>query len=300
MDILEELRGFFASRFDGAAIVRSLPADYPGYAIRWRDGSYGVAIDWQGDRQISEHFANAHLLSRETKVDKEDKCFLMLVSYKEVYRNEFASVCAQFLDPGKDGVDRELLLADPLKWWNNWKQLLGNASIDKLPYSVLCEMIVLKHVLSSDPGAQWTASNAGTHDIESDSYSYEVKSTKIRYGASVTISSQYQLINRKPLSLYFLRVEESPGGVSINDLENELVSMGYDIALLEEQLTKAGYEAGASARSRKYSVLEKRVYDVDDQFPRITNESFKGNTIPSAITGITYTVDLDGIKYQGW
>ena len=80
----------------------------------------------------------------------------------------------------------------------------------------------------------------------------------------------------------------------------ELVSIGYDRELLEDQISRAGYELGSSARSQKYSILEKRVYAVDKDFPRITAESFKNDIIPSAITEITYTIDLDGLPYRAW
>ena len=299
MDILEELKLFFSSLTNGAAPLQSLPEENPAYAIRTVNG-YGVAIEWEKEDLISEHFASARLLSVKTKVGGEDKSLLMLVSDREVYRNEFASVCAQFVDPGQDGLERTRLLEDPLKWWINWKLLLGNASIDKSPYSVLCEMIVLKHVLSFDTTAKWTASISGTHDIETDTRSFEVKSTKMRYGASITVSSQFQLLTPKQLELFFLRVEEAPSGVSINDLSEMLVSVGYDKYLLEDQLTKAGYEAGSSDRNKKYSILEKRVYKVDDSFPKITADSFKNGTIPPAITEINYTIDLDGITYEKW
>jgi len=158
----------------------------------------------------------------------------------------------------------------------------------------------LKHVLSFDPTSKWTASDSGTHDIESDSHSYEVKSTIIRYGALLSISSQFQLLAPKPLDLYFIRVEESPVGVSINDIAAELISIGYDEYLLENQLAKAHFEKGSSDRDRKYSLLEKRVYNVDEKFPKITEESFKGDVIPPAIVEIRYKVDLDGVPYERW
>ena len=299
MSTLDELQRFFASLTNGAAPLASLPAEYPAFAIRTLDG-YGVAIEWDSDKPVSEYFSSAHLVSHKTVVGGYAKNLLMLVSSREEFRNEFATVCAQFVDPGKDGIERKSLLQDPIIWWQTWKNLLGNASLDKTPYSVLGEMLVLKHVLSFDPTATWTASQAGTHDIESESHSYEVKSTIRRYGALLTISSQFQLLTPKPLDLYFVRVEESPAGVSINDIAGELTSMGYDENLLEKQLSRAHFDKGSSYRDKKYSILEKRVYKVDENFPRITPQSFKGDVVPKGVVEITYTVDLDGVPFQNW
>ena len=299
MSTLNELQKFFASLTNGAASLESLPAEYPAYAIRTMDG-YGVAIEWDSDKDVSEYFSSAHLVSHKTVVGGYEKRLLMLVSSREEFRNEFATVCAQFVDPGRDGRERKDLLKDPISWWETWKNLLGNASLDKSPYSVLCEMIVLKHVLSFDPTATWTASQSGTHDIESESHSYEVKSTIKRYGALITISSQFQLLQPKPLDLYFIRIEESPAGVSINDVAGELTSMGYDEYLLEAQLSRAHFEKGSNYRDKKYSILEKRVYPVDENFPCITPNSFKGDVLPKGIVEINYTVDLDGVPYRAW
>ncbi len=177
---------------------------------------------------------------------------------------------------------------------------MGNAIHDKAPYSVLCEMVVLDYVRSFDPSAEWIAAISGTHDIESESHSYEVKSTIKRYGSSITVSSQYQLLTPKPLDLFFLRVEESPTGISINDMKLELVNKGYNESKLEGQLLKAGYELGASARNKKYSILEKRVYKVDDEFPKITEKTFKGDVAPKGISQITYVVDLEVPSFDIW
>ena len=47
-------------------------------------------------------------------------------------------------------------------------------------------------------------------------------------------------------------------------------------------------------------MLEKRIYEVNDEFPKITNTSFKENHIPDSIIQITYTIDLDGLNYTVW
>ena len=95
-------------------------------------------------------------------------------------------------------------------------------------------------------------------------------------------------------------MEESLEGVSINEMKDILVEAGYDAGKLEIELERQGFERGASIRNKKYKVLEKRKYEVDDSFPRITKETFKGDRYPDAITHIEYTVDLDGIGYTTW
>jgi hypothetical protein len=95
-------------------------------------------------------------------------------------------------------------------------------------------------------------------------------------------------------------MEESLEGISVNDMKKRLVNAGYDSGKLEIELQHQGFERGASIRDRKYRILEKRKYVVDESFPYITKESFKNNQLPSGITHIVYTVDLDAVSYTTW
>ena len=299
MGILEEIRECFASTQNGARDLRSLANEFPAMVIRNNDG-YGVAVEFDDERDISEKFANSRLFTQIIRDEKEEKKYLILSCMRDSLRYEFATVCAQFVEPGLDGIDRKNLLADPLNWWKRWRELMGNTISDKDAYSVIAEMMVLDDLYKNDNSVEWVAVVSGSHDIEGEQGSYEVKSTVKRYGATITISSQHQLQSLKRLYLYFCRLEQSKEGVSINDMKDKLIEAGYDKDKLEQQLYHLGYEKGASIREEKYRVLEKRKYEVDEKFPRIVDSSFKGDHIPALVTQITYTIDLDGLEYNVW
>ena len=95
-------------------------------------------------------------------------------------------------------------------------------------------------------------------------------------------------------------MKESIEGVSVNDMKRRLIQLGYDPGKLETELQHQGLEHGASIRDKKYKILEKRRYVVDETFPCITRESFKDNHLPTGITQIVYTVDLDAVNYTAW
>ena len=158
-------------------------------------------------------------------------------------------------------------------------------------------MMALKDLFSIDNSIQWTASHAGSHDIESPSNSYEVKSTIKKSETNVTISSRFQLDSEKPLELWFYRMEASEQGMSINDMKDELVKAGYSESLLESQLEAKGFIKGNSIRDKKYILLERRKYIIDDNFPRIVESSFKNDVYPKNIIKILYTIDLEGLDY---
>ena len=86
----------------------------------------------------------------------------------------------------------------------------------------------------------------------------------------------------------------------IDELVDELGKLGYGRERLENEVRKAGFEKGTSARSKKYKILEKRKYLVDSSFPQITDNSFKGDKLPNNIIRIEYVVNLDGIDYESW
>lgn len=297
--MLNEIRTHFSSLTIGMRPITSLPNNYPAYT--YYDGfSYGVAIEYQGSNPISQRFANAQICTKVLSINNSTTTFLILRSFKSSLYYEFATLCAQFVDPGKNGSDRQSLQNNPADWWSNWKELLGNSITDRYCYSVLAEMLALDYLIQSGKRVEWRAVQAGSHDIESSTESFEVKSTIKRYGATITISGQHQLKSLNPLSLLFCRMEKSSSGISIDDTAKLLVSHGYDPSRIEEELAALGYEKGCIERTHKYKKLEGRRYTVDDNFPKITDASFVGGQLPSGILHVTYSIDLETLPYTNW
>lgn len=299
MNILDEIREYFASIKRGVREIKNVPKQFPAVVIRMND-EYGVAMLFDKEEDIYEKFANAKLYSKEICIDGIVRKYLILSCFIENVRNEFATLCVQFIGPGENGEDRRKLLDNPIEWWKHWKELLGNSIYDRKPYSIIAEMLVLEHLYKMNKNVEWAAANSGSHDIEGDNESFEVKSTIKRYRSIITIAGQHQLFSKKKLYLYFCRLEESNTGLSVNDIKIKLTNLGYDDAKLEMQLVKQGYELGSSIRESKYKVLEKRKYFVDNNFPKITKDSFKDGIFPKSVVQITYSLDLDGIDYTVW
>ncbi len=300
MKVIDEIREGFASlTANGAQLLTSLPSEYPAYVLRTNDG-FGVALEIEEGFEISERFNGCRFHTGQLRMEGKLKNYIFLDSMFEDYRYEFASLCTEFVEPGDDGSNRTRILNDPYVWWERWKELVGNTSREKRVYNVIAEMIALASKFESDKSTEWAATRSGSHDIECESESCEVKSTIKRYGATITISGQHQLEHSKPLFLYFCRMEESLEGISINDAKHILISKGYDENRLEIELERQGFEKGSNIRNKKYKIIEKRKYEVNDSFPKIVKESFKGDKYPISVVHIEYTVDLDGIGYTSW
>ena len=295
-ELIKELKTHFAAGLDGLRRITALPDEYVAYTYR-NSGVFGLAIEFDDEKVINEA-ANEVVYSTQTLLKESgEKKFLLLTCLDEEYRNQFAELSYSFITPGDNGANRHTILADPISWWNKWTELLGDRKSKKGSYDVLAELIALDYLYQQDKSTRWSASEAGTHDIESDSQSFEVKSTTKKSESHITISSRFQLESTNRLELFFFRLECSLSGFSINDAVVSLEKHGYDRNLIESQLEEKGFVRGRSTRNIKYTILEVRRFIVDDNFPKIVEKSFKNDVFPQNIIKILDTIDLEGINY---
>ena len=198
---------------------------------------------------------NVNLYNKHLIINGEEKNLLLLTCESDERRYEFASIAAVFLDPGKDGTDRAMVSNEPLSWWKKWKDLLGNASVEKSVHSVLGELLTLKYLaLNSDPAnlPLWAGPKGMSIDIEQNDKKYEVKTTTNKYENIITVNSQFQLSSIFNADLFFIRVEEMSTGESINSIFDDLVGLGYSGEDLNEGLLRLGLPENSSAREKKF------------------------------------------------
>jgi len=304
MDILNDIKECFSTmQLQTVRKLNSLGNEYKAYAVKTND-SYGVAIEYDREEEIYETFANAEIQSMiftyiEEGKEKSSK-FLYLCSSNIMLRNEFAIICKHFVDPGEDGILRMNLLNSPYEWWESWKSLLGNSEKNYSSYSVLAELLVYKKLYNEDKEIEWSSIYNGTHDFESKDYSCEVKSTIKKYDLSISINSQNQLHSKKPVFLYFCRLEKSNLGICINDVVNDLISLGISTYDIEEKLSSIGLKRGKIARSERFIVRDRRVYKVDEYFPKLFIDDVADPKVRDKLLKIVYTIDLSGLKYEVW
>ena len=297
MNVVERIQDNFSKGFFGKSMqILELPKEWPAWTFK-QDGWIGVAVPVDNYKPFSERFAHAKIMTEPSvEIDGISYDVLMLICTNMDLRNEFAVICSQFVEPGINGNLRNQLISSPERWWNQWRFLLGNSISNSEPYPILGELIMLEKQLLDGKNAKWTGIEKGTHDLEMNDCSIEVKSTVNRYGYEVTISSIYQLLPAgKPLKLAFLRFEKSCLGRNVDDLTESLEHLGYSSFELEKKLKEAGYEKGCTARNIRYKIIEAKQYNVDENFPSVTELSFKNNKLPECITKFTYTVDLAGL-----
>lgn len=273
---------------------------YIAWTVKYRD-AYGVAIPYDGTEEIHEFFSNAEIRSDIISVnDGLAQRAILLLADNSVSQSSFASLCEELILPGENGANRESVTASPVSWWQEWKELLGNKNIDERVYDTIGELCVVKYLASTGQEVNWDGPNSATYDIELQNGYVEVKSTVNRSKKEITISSQFQLDPPgKKLDLIVCVFEESANnGISIDQVVNELISLGISDEYLNTRLRKKGLAEGMSARRRKFILHEMLKYKVNEEFPKITPASFVGGVLPVGITKITYTVNLDGLEAE--
>lgn len=277
--------------------VRQTPI-YSYWIFRWKDW-FGVGVEVSKDQKFSERFATVRMFTETLflKLEGVERRFLLLTSSDESSRNEFAKVCESFIELGESNIQRDLLISNPEIWWRTWKSLMGNSIREKMPYDIIGELLTYRNLLRlGKSDVVWNGSRKSTHDLETEEIDYEVKSTIKRYESVINISGQHQLnvTPNKKLYLIFYRFERSlTNGISIDTLVDDLIDEGIERNNLERNLSALGYEDGQTSRSEKFNLLEsEKVFSVDPDFPKISENSFIDNRIPLGVIKISYEVDL--------
>ena len=297
--LIEELKNNWAGTPSGMLmnVVSLTNAGYETWTMKNRS-EYGVAVPIQSEEEISEYFSGAHLYTdKKILNDKDVRNVLFLTCEKENIIEPFAALCAELITTGEKGELRRELELNPLTWWSQWKELLGNKSVDFRTYDVLGELWVLKYLAEHGEQAEWNGPNGASYDIDCNDFFVEVKSTTARSKKQITLSNLFQLDPPEGQKLYLVlcQFESAQEGISINSLVEDLERLGYSSVGINEKLSRLGLEKGKTARKRNYMVHAVTKYAVNEGFPAIRPSSFIGGTLPEGVMSITYTVTLDGV-----
>ena len=255
---------------------------------------YGAAIEVNKELTFNAGFAHVHMYTDRVKLDGEVYYFLKLSGSSEGLRDEFALICVNF---GCE-ENRPVLLTEPKVWWERWRKLMGNAVARKTTHGVLGELLILEYLLNRNyADVEWSGPESGVQDIQTSTDFFEVKTTTVRYKNVITISGLHQL-ERENLYLIFVRVEPSVKGESINFAVDRLVKKGVTKEVLEKKLKKIGYVEGRPEREEKFNILEVLQYEVNEEFPKITNSSFALGKKPDDVIQLTYDLDIGSCKSE--
>lgn len=143
---------------------------------------------------------------------------------------------------------------------------------------------------------KWNYPSLSSKDFSYGSSYFEVKTTTKRNVDTVEIHGIDQLDTPKGYKLFlpFLRVEIIKGGeYSIKSLV-DLIGVNR---FSKEQLKKIKHIIDKD-NALEFNVLEAKIFEVDNSFPKMTREDLDTLESGSCIANINYTLDLAGIKSE--
>lgn len=260
------------------------------------DDMIGVAIPVEKNIIINEHFNKIYIKNCLFKINNVETKVIFLYTKESMMSEKYALICMNFISENS----RSILENNPIEWYNEWRDLLGDSKSKKMVYDYIGEMSILLELQKQGKSPVWNSITKGTFDITTNDEVFEVKTSTVKSFDSITIHNQFQLdvegLNKK-LYIAYVKAEENNAGESIDSLANQLVKNGFDKQTLENYLTNNGYYLGKNDRYRKYIIHEKRLYEVNNKFPFITKNSFVDHKIPKNVVKYEYTLSLDGLDY---
>lgn len=294
-ELLDEINKAFSNLPEGKAKeVSGITGAATGWLIREKHGLMIAALPTEYSKDFDEKFQGIHMRTSTREIQGIELKLISIESAQYETRTAFARLCEDFLDEST----AQSISLEPKEWWHNWTSLMGNSSVSKKPYAVLGELHILKTLIDIGETPSWSGPTGGSHDVMLQGHSFEVKSTIEKVDQTVTISSQFQMTpaENKDLFLAHLRFEMGQGDLSINSAVKSLISAGFDEEELESKLTKLGYPQGRTSRDTCYGILDAEIYPVNEDFPKIIPESFKGDEFPSGVVKIIYDINLANLQ----
>jgi len=144
----------------------------------------------------------------------------------------------------------------------------------------------------------WTGPAFKDQDFDFGHTRVEIKLTSSKY-ASAKITNERQLTvppGTKLFLVIFVVEEVKKGGLSlpklITDIESEISGNIQAAELFKTKLNASGYNIDdAEFYEQEYYMRDKRIYEVNDQFPKITSDALSGG-----IYNVSYRIELSACE----
>lgn len=238
--------------------------------------------------------------------DTADGIFLITLQDTES-ADIFFTLCEALVKKTRNVPNVLAVIAIIYSQLERWRTLLSSARHNRLSaqevqglfgeLQFLEECIDGQHVSIQAAIEGWQGPKGAPHDFIFGQSAVEIKSISGSYADSVRISTESQLtthLDTLHLRITFLTVDtDCKSGLSLNDLIirlTEKIKGGELVFTFEEKLAAAGYVDIPEYDFPCFSVVQTRIYEVRDGFPRITPES-----LAPGISDVSYCIALSSI-----
>lgn len=196
------------------------------------------------------------------------------------------------------------------KWRRFWGQLPTQALTREAQLGLFAELWFLAYWLvpAVGPGEsvrRWRGPHGARHDFEQPGRSVEAKATTSTRGRLFRINGVTQLEPPENGRLLFfgMRLREEAGASNslpavVEACRQCLASDPDAVGAMETSVIVAGYAARHEEEYVKLRlrVVEERLFDVRDDFPRVVSTSFPEG-VPPGVEDLGYVINLDALNH---
>ncbi|SIO28557.1 PD-(D/E)XK motif protein [Paraburkholderia phenazinium] len=278
------------------------------------NGNVLLAIDGSGLRHLlvptSDAFEAAHdrrsggvhLVTRLLLDGSGQHQYIDLACQKEHLNAAFGHMADEVLaDLGKNTDDAFQTCRRTLQ---RWRELMDREVSPVMSTEAMCglfgELWHVRAIAELDPSAThiWQGPRGARHDFSARGIALEVKTTLSHSHWRLRIHGLTQLEAPADASLFLcaLRLElNGAAGSTLPELVGQILELGVDRHEFVTMLAAAGYQLRDQVHYEqfRFEVLDMRLHEVVDRFPRLTTADFGASGLPSGVTEIDYTVNLD-------
>jgi hypothetical protein len=238
--------------------------------------------------------------------ERHDRSWLMTLRLiDKSLADVFATLCSDLQEELSNITDELTLLdtvRDKLVSWQKLFEVTKNGLLTSNEIKGLfCELLILKELLENSPYdfrtilSSWNGPRGSDQDFQLPNMNIEVKSIGMD-ARRIKISSLEQLVSDKPLFLYVINLQPSgePNALSISelvdDIEEKVANDASSLRILRTTLLAVGFVGNPSYDEPKYRLNKKIIYEVTENFPKLTKSS-----VGSGIDTAVYTIGIEGI-----
>lgn len=242
------------------------------------------------------------VLTRTLIRGDEEKRFID-VRCEDVRLNDlFSTVCDEIIEHCRTAPDSPGLVVVTVL--DRWRDLLGPSKRTLLSEQqikgLLAELHVLEHLAARAAGEAltlWTGADQARHDFTGAMAACEVKASSLVDRVQIHVNGLTQLQAPPGASLLLVveRFERVPvGGDSIPQVVARLRALGIpEKALFKKLLASGVHPTDFPVYSElRFTLLERRLYLVADDFPRITSAMLMDTPAHDRVSAVEYVVDL--------
>jgi len=185
----------------------------------------------------------------------------------------------------------------------DWRAMLRPPAREPLSVRQTAGLVAELHtaieLVRDDPERRidvWTGPTGARHDFRRGDRALEVKASLSQGEATTEIHGIEQLAAPEggTLHLVWMRLEQVPDGrVSVALLVERLRKLIGGSPALYLRLTEAGWRPEAAAEQLTFEIRERRVYRVEEPFPRLHPANLVAGAAPAGVRNVRYEIALD-------